>query len=212
MVDSQRWLPLSDLARWRRLQDGVWVALPGLLFAGSAFQLGFVVGDILDMNGSTRLLLAFAFATAPVLVAAWIWTLLNPVPFVDLERGRLRVRGRTIDFEDIDVARRLGLSAAGFRGGAEGEGVVGIRFGSQDGLQASVVLWRGEGGSIADVYRTRLIEVISRSSIDYPTSPYDPKKRFARHNFPENLTKPDALTFVSRTHGPTAGSLPPGSQ
>jgi hypothetical protein len=44
--------------------------------------------------------------------------------------------------------------------------------------------------------RELLAQVLAASSIQIPTDRYDPKGKFARYNFPENVTRDQAVQLV----------------
>ncbi|MBO9049336.1 hypothetical protein [Curtobacterium flaccumfaciens] len=126
------------------------------------------------------------------LVVLGLWQIVRwqTRPFaVDVDRSRIRIRGRELTFADVDVAE---LDPPG---NEEADGLS-LRFGVRRGRKASILVRAGREATITGAHRTALLAVIDGSSIVRPTDPHDPSGRFARHNFPGTLDKAAAAQVI----------------
>lgn len=173
------------------------IAITPAFFTGYlGFQLGSIVGILFSAPSWVRVVWGLLGLTLSVVVAIGVWIVRNPVPSVDLDRNRLRIRGRSLPLSEVNVARVLMNVRTSATGRTTTPTLSGIRIGATGGPQISIALHHGDADADQRVYRERLAEVIRRSDIRYPTSSYDPTGKFARYNFPENLDKEAALALV----------------
>ena len=125
-----------------------------------------------------------------VALVAWLTTRRVTSPFaVDLARERIRIRGRSHRFADVDTAQldppnnneRDGLS---------------LQLAVRGGRKVSVLIREGREPAVLGERRDLLLAVIAGSSITRPSSAYDPTGKFARFNFPGTLDKEGAAAVV----------------
>ena len=115
-----------------------------------------------------------------------------PSAFADLAGHRIRAGGKTADFSDLTTARLL-VSASKTRRLLYLE----LSTGRRRGLRVLVVLRDRQGRPIDPAAAVHLGEVIGSSRIAMPDSPDDPSGRFAHYNFPDNVSKEEALELVA---------------
>lgn len=125
-----------------------------------------------------------------LVVGLWQIVRFQTRPFaVDVQHRRIRIRGRTAAFGDVDVAE---LDPAG---NEEADGLS-LRFGVRRGRKVSILVRAGRDATITGEHRAALLALIDGSSIARPSSPHDPSGRFARFDFPGSLDKAAAAQVV----------------
>lgn len=132
-----------------------------------------------------------------VVVAAVVLWSSRPLA-VDLRRGLIRSGRRTVPITAVDSARVEPL----FRDDRDG---LQITFRAGRGRRFAVLLRLRDTAVLDDQHRDALVALIRASSIERPTSPYDPTGRFARTNFPGTLDKHDAVELVRDPTVPLPG-------
>ena len=153
------------------------------------FDLPYWVGLILTLS-------VFVIAMGLVLLIAYIRF---RQPDVNFDTDQIRSGGRVGDIADITQAhvilmqnkRTLTLS---------------MRFGVPKGPQVLVAV-RRKWGELDKASGQRVAEVLRRSNVAMPISKDDPTGRFARFNFPTNVSKEDAIQTV--LHPPKRGDAMP---
>jgi hypothetical protein len=116
---------------------------------------------------------------------------LKPVPQANFSTSDLRMGRTTIAMSEITRAKLLVQEEKKSR-------TVVLQFGPESKRRARVLyLIRGSDNKADRVERARLVaEVLRRSNVSLPTSPDDPEGRFAWVNFPNNITRDDAIHVV----------------
>jgi hypothetical protein len=191
------WIPLGP---WKWSTPALAISVSSSAAAGLVVYVVFeAVGVTLRSGLNARgvgieiaaILIAFLVAAATLFLVQHIR---YPRPFVNFAIGRIRAGRRTVDLAEINWARFGIFSNHGKR-----EHIT-IAFGAPDGPRFVFIAGPGRR-AIAEATRELVAEVIRRSEIEYPASPYDPAKRFARYNFPTNLDKATALRVVTDPAG-----------
>jgi hypothetical protein len=119
--------------------------------------------------------------------------------WADFDHDLLRVGRRTVAFGEVDWATLLAVPSSADRALIFSFGSASVR---------SVVVLRDRRGRVLDEdVRGQIAEVLRRSAVHFPSSPYDPSGRFARFNFPNHLDREDAVELVLNPPGP-ADALP----
>ncbi len=135
-----------------------------------------------------------------LIAGAVVWLclpLLAPIGEANFDTGSVRWRRRRLAMSE--VARATLLAPRGKGGRATS---LTLWIGAVSGPKLPFVLTTGEKVVLDVRRRTLLAEVIRRSSIEYPTDPYDPKGKFTRFNFPGALTREEAMEVVLHPPGP----------
>ncbi|WP_411719934.1 hypothetical protein [Mycetocola sp.] len=118
-----------------------------------------------------------------------------PQPWVNFDTGEIRTGRRTASLAEIDSAWLFATTSQNTR-------MLTFRFGVAKGPQVMVWL-RDRKGRLLDPETTRLIvAVLKRSNVRMPVSKDDPTGRFARYNFPGQLTLDAAIAVVESPPGP----------
>jgi hypothetical protein len=69
-------------------------------------------------------------------------------------------------------------------------------------LAFRIQLHNGHSVVLDDRARELLLDFLPQTSIAMPESPYDPKGKFAKYNFPSHITKAEAITLMEDPPGP----------
>ena len=186
-----------------RLGLSLVAVLPAFFIAELVFRAVTVFAD--DVPIGTRVLFGIGSAVAAFGSVVLIHALAHPTPVADFDAGRLLVGNASIAFLEIDDARVVPVAGRSAPVSRRDHGSV-LRFGraktpSTRAVLADVPLaiaGRSPGG---DLRRAALLVVLERSGIRMPSNPYDPTGRFAKYNFPENLDKDGAISFVLGDRG-----------
>lgn len=158
-----------------------------------------IVVDVAVASGISRPSLPFAarlgigcgVAVVVVGVTLVVSRLLTRPAMANLAEGRLRSGRATAAFSDIVEAQlRVGTTRT--------RRSIALVLKSGHGFRATVML-RAPGGRLRTEREAAVLrEVVERSSIRMPSSPDDPRGAFARYNFPDNVTKEQALALIER--------------
>jgi len=187
------WVPLGASSWWQRVK--AITVIPTAFFAVQLSLQAMIVSGWVDRDISLlgRLLVGAAGAVIPVLLVVGVARLRTPRPSVNFDMNLIRFGRRTIPVSDVRVAKHLVVVTK--RGRADR-----IVFGAAPRLEAAFRV-RNRDGSTLDPEASRLVaEVLRRSNVAMPTSQYDPTGRFAKQNFPANLTREEAIELVLRPH------------
>lgn len=137
---------------------------------------------------------------ALTLTAIWLF---YPRAYLNPATGSVRAGRRRARYADITSARLL-VSASKRRR------ALNLLLRSERGLRAVVLLRDAHNGTLDHTTAALVCDMIRASNIAMPTSPDDPKGRFAKYNFPDNVKRDEALELVQ--HPPTFGEplpIPP---
>lgn len=165
---------------------------------GTFWILSFQASELLfaELPYPADLAIGFGVGAFAVVVVCTIHALLQRTPFVDLATQRLRVGRKVFGFAEITRATVLQT------GMDPKEMAVSLRFGRTEGTQIQIDLCEGTKIVLDSAARDRVLLVLDGSNIDMPTSQYDPTGKFARYNFPDNVTKDAAIDLVKNPPGP----------
>jgi len=115
----------------------------------------------------------------------------NPPVTVNLESRLVCLRRRPVPFEEITRAH-LGPY------GSVKKPVLVLTLGTA-GRRVGMVMLRDHNDTpMSEAARGALLSVLNGSSVTRPISPDDPTEKFAKYNFPGQLTKSEALSLVER--------------
>lgn len=128
-------------------------------------------------------------ACATVAVALVIARVRTPRVDVDVVGKRLRAGRATVSWSDIDAAELISLESKRKR-------TLILVLHSGTSLKAPVLLRRANGQALDERTQNITAQIVRESTIAMPSSKDDPTGRFARFNFPTNITKDEALDLV----------------
>jgi hypothetical protein len=185
-----------------------WVVLHGVRAsdrAGQAVAHGLMGGIGLGIVDFVLLLPGLLMTSLGGLIggASRQWALSKRAE-ANFELGVIRRGGQSAPFHELDFAT---LGVEGFRAHRSLE----LRFGVRDRLVLVAPLRDGTRIPMPLATRDALARVIEASSIRMPVDRYDPKGRFARSSFPENVTREEARALVLDPPGPH-DALPSGRE
>ena len=121
-------------------------------------------------------------------VTALINALRYPQPWANFDTSEVRLRKRVVAMSDLNWAKLQLIPSRRVTG-------LVLRFGSRS-FRAEFRLRSTRGVRIDPAIAEQIAEVVRRSSIDLPVDSYDPKGEFARYNFPDSLTRLDAIAVI----------------
>ena len=189
--------PIADADDgWVRLGRPPWWA--AVVFVPPTL-LVVLVADVTVVTGFSRHSLPFiarvgiACAVGVLVLGATVLVsrLRSPAAMANLARGELRAGRRTASFDAITQAQ---LRA----GTTDRHRSIALVLKADHGFRA-VVMLRAPGGRLRTEREAAVLrEVVERSAIRMPSSPDDPRGAFARYNFPDNITKEDALALIEK--------------
>ncbi|MCU1440097.1 MAG: hypothetical protein JWP85_1094 [Rhodoglobus sp.] len=191
MTKPHRWVVLEGVRRSDRVGQAVAHGLMGGIGAGIVDVALFLPGLLMALVGG------FIGGTSRQ------WALSTRVE-ANFELGVIRRGRRSAAFHDLDFAT-LGVD------GAPAHRLLELRFGARDKLDLVAPLRDGERILLPHATRDALALVIEASSVRLPVDRYDPQGRFARYNFPENVTREEAIALVLDPPAP-GDSLPNGRE
>lgn len=119
---------------------------------------------------------------------AFLTGLRYPQPWANFDTSEVRLRNRVVPMMDLDWAKLQLIPSRRITG-------LVLRFGSRN-FRAAFRLRSTRGVRIDSEIAERIAEIVRRSSIDLPVDSYDPKGEFARYNFPDSITRQDAITLI----------------
>lgn len=118
-------------------------------------------------------------------------------PFVNPTEGTIRTGQRQAKFAQLSSAKLI-------TGSSKSRLPFVLVVKSDTGLRAAIPIRDAKGRALDPGIAAHVQDMIRQSSITMPVSPDDPTGRFARFNFPENVSQEDALELV--THPPESQS------
>jgi hypothetical protein len=196
------WVTIRGAGFWRL----VWSApgqAPGysffawaLLFQGAAQAVSIFLREDHGLFVSIAVIVVAALGVTSVVLFA---TARDRSPSFNLDTGQMRVGRRVWSFDDIAEAEFLTVIHRGRRESY-------LRLGKGVAKGAIVCLISSNDRAMTDAEREVVAEVLRRSPIEIPTSkpdPYDPHGRFATLDYPNHLTRDEAIEFV--LHTPESG-------
>lgn len=124
-------------------------------------------------------------------------------PFVNFDLGEVRAGKFTAHMSELDRAE---LIVAGSTAGRWGSAILAIRGGP---IRLAFTL-RNKRGAISPALSHLLRAVLERSSVAMPKSKDDPEGRFARYNFPTNISREQAVELVTNVPEPNDDLPIPG--
>jgi hypothetical protein len=193
----------ADVDEWQRLTRRDWFvvviySIPGLLFVGWLLLQLVQFSTLLTENSIISVTIAVVLAFAVLVGVAWWMRRRFPEVWVNPVARRIRVGNREAGWNDLTAAK---LSTASLSPGAprtlfltlEGEG----------GLRAPVTLRRRDRLALTSAQRDLAVRMITDSRVEMPRAAEDPDGRFSRFNYPEHVSRDDAIALILRP--PRAG-------
>jgi hypothetical protein len=152
-----------------------------------------------DLWGFTAAVATAAAIIVTVVIAALLFWNRNPAPEINFDTHELRLGGSVAPFDAVTEAQFLGLPSA--------QGIDWyLRFGAHVTPSATVVVRSSRLAELSTEEREYVAELIRRSAIAIPPpkpDPYDPKGKFAWMDYPNHLTRDEAIEYV--LHTPESG-------
>lgn len=196
-----------DADEWRRLTRRDWFvvatySIPSLLIVVWMLLQLAQVSTALFENYVVGVIIAVVLAVA-VLAGVGRWMLRRfPEVWANPVTRRIRVGAREADWHDLRAAK---VSTASVWPGAprtlfltlEGDG----------GLRAPLTLRRRDRLALTNAQRDLAVRMLNDSNVEMPRAPEDPDGRFSRFNYPEHISRDDAVGLVA--HPPRAGERLP---
>jgi hypothetical protein len=160
------------------------------------FQLGGGIRQIVP-----SILLAMLLGTLTWFAVTTVLLRRFPQPWINGELSQVRVGRVVLPWSDLDWAKiRVATPTKKQRS-------VGLVIGAGPRARLVFVLRSANGAVLDRDTRTALAQIVAASSITMPRSSNDPTGRFAHLNFPENISKEEALRLIEDPPGPDE-SLP----
>lgn len=201
--DDERWVPLTAPSTGQQIALTFLVVSP-FLYATVWTASG--IAEVLAPRWSLAwIALTFLFAAAIGFVVHQIVRFVNPTLLVNLHTREIKIRRKRVPFADVTRAT-VRMFGTGRRPS------LGLALGTDSGLKGSVMLRDAGNRPLPEPARQLLLIVLRESTVSPPYASYDPKGRFAQHNFPGQLTKDDAIELVESNPeigDPIPGVLPP---
>jgi hypothetical protein len=198
---------MGDAARRERVLDPSPRSQRAIAAGGALLPAGLVAWQVpqillvpFDLDPWVRIPITLLAAVALLVAVLLVHAAMRPTPRADPERGVLIVGRHRIPYDEITEAKRV-------IGGTWRQDTVAISFGPSTTLRATVVLRRRDRIVPSAAQRELLIDLLERSSIRVPASPWDPEAKFTRVNFPGALDIASAVALV-RDPPPAAGPFP----
>ena len=181
------WVPIGK-RRW----NSAWAVTSGVVaafFFWSSINFSILLGQILQVSplliGAIGLIVAVPVVALATVIRNRRW----PQPGVNLDTSELRAGARVVPLRAVDSATLVVFPTRETR-------VVLLRIAAGKRARTEFVLRDKRGETLDERTRNALAEAIRRTAIAMPVSKDDPTGRFARYNFPVNITLEDAVAVV----------------
>lgn len=184
--DHERWLSLRGPKSWLPVFVVTPLLLMVLMVDGINLSLLFVrdglplIWSIAIMAGTA----AFMFA-----LPLWVARLAYPFAQINPSTSTIRARRHRAHYSDITSAQLLVSTSKKHR-------AINLLLRSDTGLRAVVLIRDARRRTLDRELAELVLDVIRQSRIAIPVSVHDPEGRFARYNFPTNVTREDALELI----------------
>jgi hypothetical protein len=188
--DGDGWVALDPSAWWMP----VFASNFGIAF-GLAPVIAFQLGGIFDVPPGWWIVLVLGTAVASVALSVILSRLHYPRGFLNPTTSTARSGRKQVGYAEITEAR-LVLGVSRKRRSLQ------LLLRTPNKLRITVLLRDARQNTLEPEVTALVHDMLQQSSIEMPASPDDPKGRFARFNFPTNITKEEALQLVA--HPPTA--------
>jgi hypothetical protein len=187
---SDKWVELGR-TRW-------WVPLVGyspilLLLPVYSLNLPGIFWPDLTLGWSLVVTLALAAGSFGIIVA--LSRLVHPRAFANPAGSMVRAGRRQARFSEI-------TSAQLFPGASKGHRSLLLVLRAENKLRTPILLRDTKQRTLEPEITALVLQLVRQSNITMPVSPDDPKGRFVRFNFPNNITKDEAEQLVE--HPPTS--------
>ncbi|PPF85136.1 hypothetical protein C5B96_06755 [Subtercola sp. Z020] len=184
-AESDRWVTLSGVSWFTPLL----IASPLILFLllSNGVRLAAIFLHGVPHPWSIVLLVVIGALIACLIVA--IVRLIYPPVQLNAGRGLIRAGQRTAAYSEVSTAQLLVTATSARRG-------LTLLLRTRTGVRAIILIRDGKQRTLAPKAADLVRDLIERSGIELPVSPDDPKGKFARYNFPDHVTRADALALV----------------
>jgi hypothetical protein len=182
---SDEWVELGR-TRW-------WMPLIGyspimLLLPVYTLNLSGIFWPDLPLGWSIAVMLAMAGGSFGIIVA--ISRLINPRAFVKPAASMVRAGRKQAGYSEI-------TSAQLFPGVSKGHPSLLLLLRAENKLRTPILLRDRKQRVLEPKIAALVLDLVRQSNIAMPVSPDDPRGRFARFNFPNNITKDEAVELVA---------------
>jgi hypothetical protein len=180
-----------------------WVSLVGYspfltVLPVLTINVGGIVWPELPIGWSIAVMLALMVVSFAVVVV--VLRLMNPNAFVNPLTSTVRTGRKQVHYSEITSAQIFPSMSKSHRS-------LLLLLRADKKLRASILLRDTNQRTLAPELTALLLDLVDQSTIAMPVSPDDPKGRFARFNFPNNITKEETAELVA--HPPaSADKLP----
>jgi len=181
------WVPIGK-RRW----NSAWAVTSGVVTAflfWSSINFSILLGQLLKVTPFLIGAIGLVAAVPVVVIATLVRNRRWPQPGVNLDTSELRAGAKVVALGDVDSATLVVFPTRKTR-------VVLLRIAAGKRARAEFVLRNKRGETQDERTRDVLAEAIRRTAIEMPISKDDPTGRFARYNFPVNITLDDAVAVV----------------
>jgi FtsH-binding integral membrane protein len=206
-IDASGGADDADADEWRRLTRRDWFvvvgySVPGLLIGGWVFVQLVQLPAVLSENSIVGAGIAVTLAVAGFAAIAWWMRRRFPEVWANPVTRRIRVGAREAEWSALTAAK---VSTASVWPGAPR--TLFLTLEGEDGLSAPLTLRKRDRLALTSTQRDLVVQMISESSVQMPRAAEDPGGRFSRFNFPEHVTRDDAVELVKKP--PRAGERLP---
>ncbi|MFP7761046.1 hypothetical protein [Marisediminicola sp. LYQ134] len=191
MTDDDQDLPRGWIALQPHHWSRAWLGFNAPMAALAVVQMPFVVWHGGRALGGSYLLVFALVILTLVVVFLTTTVIMNrrwPIAEINLDTSELRAGSRVVGLADVDRAMLAAWSVKKVR-------AVKLRL-TGAGARAEVTV-RSRRGALLDDTATRVLaEALRRTAVELPKAKEDPTGRFARYNFPTNITRDEAVAIA----------------
>jgi hypothetical protein len=172
------------------------------LLAASVFPPMFALqlGGLFDLSPIWWLPLAVGFAAAALLASVVLTRMTYPRGYMHPATATLRTGRTRFGYADVTEARLIPTTSKKRR-------ALLLVLHTKKRLRTTVLVRDAKQRTLDPEVAALVLDMLRQSNIELPTSPDDPSGRFARYNFPRNITKDEALELVA--HPPLPADVLP---
>jgi hypothetical protein len=166
-----------------------WLVVSGILIPNWAY----------DLWGFTAAVATVCGIVVTIVIVSLVLWYNNPAPEINFDSGEFRLGRGVAPFDAVTEAQYFGIP------GTRGVDWY-LRFGAHVTPSATVVVRSSRLAELTTEEREYVAELIRRSAIAIPPpkpDPYDPKGKFAWMDYPNHLTRDEAIEYV--LHTPESG-------
>jgi hypothetical protein len=189
--DDDGWAPLDPSPWWMP----VYASNLGLVF-GLAPVIAFQLGSIFDLPPVWWILSVIGTAVASMALSVLLSRLYYPRAYLNPTTSTLRSGRKRAGYADITEARLVPSTSTKRRS-------LQLVLRTPHNVRITVLVRDARQNTLEPEVAALVQDMLLQSNIEMPASPDDPKGRFARFNFPTNVTKDEAVQLVAHPPAPT---------